>query len=66
LCPNYLSYTLNFSGVEIRLVESTYTINEASDTDLGICVQLIDGILERNVTVMLNTLDGTATTMGKP
>ena len=26
----------------------------------------IDGILERNVIVMLNAMDGTATTMGKP
>jgi len=46
-------------------VESAYTVNEADDTGLPLCAELRDGILERSVTVMLNSMDGSATTLGK-
>jgi len=46
-------------------VESAYTVNEANDTGLPLCAELSDGILERSVTVMLNSMDGSATTLGK-
>ena len=46
-------------------MESAYTVNEANDTGLPLCAELRDGILERSVTVMLNSMDGSATTLGK-
>jgi len=46
-------------------VESAYTVNEANGTGLPLCAELSDGILERSVTVMLNSMDGSATTLGK-
>ena len=44
---------------------SAYTVNEADDGGLPLCAELNDGILERSVTVILNSINGSATTLGK-
>ena len=41
------------------LVEDMYTVNE-TDGSRMICVNLVEGVLERTITVNLNTAPGTA------
>ena len=55
------------SGVEIGLASSTYAVNESNRdiTLLEVCAELNFGTLERNVSVILTSMDGSATSTGK-
>ena len=61
----YSAFIIFLSVVVIGFVESAYTVNEADEDGLPLCAELSDGILERNVTVMFNSVEGTATSLGK-
>ncbi len=50
------------TGVTIGLEETTFTVDEGELVE--VCVILISGTLEREVTVTLTTSDGTATATG--
>ncbi len=52
LVLNTLVVTVNFDVIE-------YTTTE-DDTDLEVCVNITSGSLERNITLQLTSMDGTA------
>ena len=54
------------TGVEIGLESPTYSVNESNGdiTLLEVCAQLNVGTLEKNVTVTLTSMDGSATSTG--
>lgn len=53
-----------YSGVEIAMEQQTYEVNEATNATVTVCAALTLGTLERDVTVMLSSRDGTATATG--
>ena len=52
-----------FSGVEIGLQSPQYSVDEDGG-QVSICAELNAGSLERNVTLLFSTVDGTATSNG--
>ena len=52
-----------FSGVEIGLVETDYVVVENNGM-LEVCAQITGGTLERQVTVTLTGMEGSATSTG--
>jgi len=51
---------LNFPATNITLQQSDHTVGEG-DGSVTVCAELTTGNLERNITVYLTTVDGTAT-----
>ena len=45
--------------MEVGFVESSYTVNESSGS-VSVCID-ISGLIERNITVLLSTMDDEAT-----
>ena len=50
------------SDIGITIENETYVVNETDSVQ--VCVRVIDGTLERNVTVTITTMDGSATSVG--
>ena len=44
---------------------TSYTVTEGTDGQSTVCVELGDGVVERNVTVTISTANGTATSGGQ-
>ncbi len=55
----YLLALLNILVVTVNFDVIGYTIAE-NDTDLEVCVNIIGGSLERDITLLLTSMDGTA------
>ena len=47
------------TDVEVGFVESSYTVNESSGS-VSVCINISD-FVERNITVLLSTMDNEAT-----
>ena len=61
--PHPLSLSLSLSAANVTLQEPVYMVNE-SNPYVMVCAELTEGILERDITVYLSTLDGTAVAPG--
>ena len=53
---------LFFSDVGITIENETYVFDETDSVQ--VCVRVTDGTLERNVTVTITTMDGSAISVG--
>ena len=58
---DYSIYTLfsSMAGVTVGLIQTSYNTPETGGP-LGVCVQMFDGNLVRNVSLTVTTSDGTA------
>ena len=56
VCILHSSHT----DVEVGFVEPSYTVNESSGS-VSVCIDISGAVLERNVTVLLSTMDDEAT-----
>ena len=62
MLPAFIEINLFFSDVSITIENETYVVNETDSVQ--VCVRVIDGTLERKVTVTITTMDGSAISVG--
>ena len=62
MLPAFIEINLFFSDVGITIENETYVVNETDSVQ--VCVRVIDGTLERKVTVTITTMDGSAISVG--
>ena len=60
----HMIYFLN-ADITFGFMAASYTVTEGADGQSTVCVELGDGVVERNVTVMISTASGTATSGGQ-
>ena len=54
------------TGIEVGIQQAAYTVTEGVNETVAVCVEFLDGdALEKNVTVVLTTQDGSATRQGR-
>ena len=56
----YPSLHSSHTEVEVEFAETSYTVRESSGS-VSVCVNISGSVLERNITVLLSTMDDEAT-----
>ena len=49
-----------YTDVEVEFAETSYTVRESNES-VSVCINISGTVLERNVTVLLSTVDDEAT-----
>jgi len=61
-----LSLSISHTGIEVGLQQTALTVTEGVNETVSVCVEFLAGdTLEKNITVVLTTQDGSATGQGK-
>lgn len=60
------SLSISHTGIEVGLQQTVLTVTEGMNETVTVCVEFLAGdTLEKNVTVLLTTQDGSATGQGR-